>query len=115
MFHEDLNTLQAEAYDHLWNGRFRLALNAAEKVYQSRPDDSEAAICYAWALLENGSPIKAMEYANLAVELKGESIRSRIYRAYLLSRMSIFEGAIADFDLSSSRASIFIHSFFTKS
>ncbi len=100
MFHEDLNTLQAEAYDHLWNGRFRLALNAAEKVYQSRPDDSEAAICYAWALLENGSPIKAMEYANLAVELKGESIRSRIYRAYLLSRMSIFEGAIADFDLS---------------
>ncbi|MCX6167975.1 MAG: AAA family ATPase [Ignavibacteriales bacterium] len=100
MFDEELNTLQAEAYDHLWNGRFRLALNAAEKVYQSRPDDSEAAICYAWALLENGNPIKAMDYANLSVELKGDSIKARVYRSYLLYRMSIFEGAIADTDQS---------------
>ena len=100
MFDEELNTLQAEAYDHLWNGRFRLALNVAEKVYQSRPDDSEAAICYAWALLENGNPMKAMDYANLSVELKGDSIKARVYRAYLLYRMSIFEGAIADIDQS---------------
>jgi len=95
---EELNSLQSEAYDHLWNGRFRLALNCAEKVYQSRPDDSEAAICYAWALLENGNPMKAMDYANLSVELKGDSIKARVYRAYLLYRMSIFEGAIADTD-----------------
>ncbi|MFA7228570.1 MAG: CDC27 family protein, partial [Melioribacteraceae bacterium] len=100
MFDEELNTLQAEAYDHLWNGRFRLALNISEKVYQSRPDDSEAAICYAWALLENGNPIKAMDYANLSVELKGDSIKARVYRAYLLYRMSIFEGALADTDQS---------------
>lgn len=100
MIDEDLNTLQAEAYDHLWNGRFRLALSTAEKVYQSRPDDSEAAICLAWALLENGNPIKAMDFANLAVELKGDSIKARVYRAYLLYRMSIFEGAIADIDQS---------------
>lgn len=100
MFEEELNKLQTEAYDHLWNGRFRLALNAAEKVYQSRPDDSESAICLAWALLENGNPMKAMEYANLAVELKGDSIKAKVYRAYLLYRMSIFEGAIADIDQS---------------
>ncbi|MEW6701753.1 MAG: AAA family ATPase, partial [Bacteroidota bacterium] len=100
MFDEELNTLQVEAYDHLWNGRFRLALSAAEKVYQARPDDSEAAICLAWALLENGNPMKAMDYANLAVELKGDSIKARVYRAYLLYRMSIFEGAIADIDQS---------------
>ena len=100
MFDEELNTLQAEAYDHLWNGRFRLALTVSEKVYQSRPDDSEAAICYAWALLENGNPVKAMEYANLSVELKGDSIKARVYRAYLLYRMSIFEGALADTDQS---------------
>lgn len=100
MLEEELNTLQAEAYDHLWNGRFRLALSCAEKVYQSRPDDSEAAICYAWALLENGNPMKAMDYANLSVELKGDSIKARVYRAYLLYRMSIFEGAIADTDQS---------------
>ncbi len=100
MLEEELNTLQAEAYDHLWNGRFRLALNCAEKVYQFRPDDSEAAICYAWALLENGNPMKAMDYANLSVELKGDSIKARVYRSYLLYRMSIFEGAIADTDQS---------------
>ncbi len=100
MFDEDLNKLLNEAYDHLWNGRYRLALNAAEKVFQSRPDDSDAAICYAWALLENGNPAKAMEFANLAVELKGDSVKARVYRAYLLYRMSIFEGAIADLNQS---------------
>ncbi len=100
MTNEELNNLQAEAYEHLWNGRYRLALSTAEKVYQLRPDDSEAAICLAWAYLENGNPSKALEYANLAVELKGESSRTRFFRAYLLSRLSIFEGAIADIEKS---------------
>ena len=100
MYSDELNTMLADAYDHLWNGRYRLALNLAEKVFLSRPDDSESAICLAWALLENGYPTKAMEYANLAVELKGDSIKARIYRAYLLYRMSIFEGAIADIEQS---------------
>ncbi|MDH7604792.1 MAG: AAA family ATPase, partial [Melioribacter sp.] len=100
MTNEELNNLQAEAYEHLWNGRYRLALSTAEKVYQFRPDDSEAAICLAWAYLENGNPSKALEYANLAVELKGESSRTRFFRAYLLSRLSIFEGAIADIEKS---------------
>jgi len=98
LFDDELNTLQAEAYDHLWNGRFRLALTTAEKVYLARPDDSEATICFAWALLENGNPTKALDYANLAVELKNDSVKTRVYRAYLLYRMSIFEGAIADID-----------------
>lgn len=98
MTNEELNNLQAEAYEHLWNGRYRLALSTAEKVYEFRPDDSEAAICLAWAYLENGNPTKALEFANLAVELKGESSRTRFFRAYLLSRLSIFEGAIADID-----------------
>lgn len=95
---EELNTLQEEAYDHLWNGRYRMALEAAKKVYRDRPDDSESAICLAWALLENGNPVKAMEYANLAVELKGDSVKAHLYRGYLLMRMSIFEGAVSDFD-----------------
>jgi len=98
MTNEDLNILQSEAYEHLWNGRNRLALNAAEKVYEYRPFDSEAAICLAWAFLENGNPTKAMEYANLAVELKSDSPRTRVLRAYLLTRMSIYEGAIADIE-----------------
>ncbi len=98
MTNEELNSLQSEAYEHLWNGRFRLALTAAEKVYEYRPDDSEAAICLAWAFLENGHPTKAIEFANLAVELKGDSAKTRFFRAYLLTRMGIYEGAVADID-----------------
>ena len=94
----ELNNLQNEAYEHLWNGRHRMALTAAEKLYQAKPNDSESAICLAWAYLENGQPTKAMEYANLAVELKGDNARTRFFRAYILTRMSIFEGAIADIE-----------------
>jgi SpoVK/Ycf46/Vps4 family AAA+-type ATPase len=75
-----------------------MALTSAEKLYKERPDDSEAVICYAWALLENGDPIKAMDYANLAVELKGDSFQAKLYRGFLLMRMSIFEGALSDID-----------------
>ncbi|MBM4172089.1 MAG: AAA family ATPase [Ignavibacteria bacterium] len=95
---EELNNLQSEAYDHLWNGRFRLALTAAEKLFENRPNDSDSAICLAWAYLENGKPNKAMDYANLAVELKGDLAKTKFFRAYVLSRMSIFEGAIADIE-----------------
>jgi len=98
MTNDELNNLQAEAYDHLWNGRHRMALVAAEKLFESRPNDGEAAICLAWAYLENGQPTKAMEYANLAVELKGDLSKTRFFRAYILTRMSIFEGAIADIE-----------------
>ncbi|MBN1300313.1 MAG: AAA family ATPase [Melioribacteraceae bacterium] len=94
----ELNKLQSEAYDHLWNGRFRLALKSAKTLFRERPNDSEAAICLAWALLENGSPTKAMDYANLAVELQGDSIRTHLCRGYVLMRLSIFEGSIADLD-----------------
>ncbi len=100
MTNEELNNLQSEVYDHLWNGRYRLALSLAEKLYQYRPDDSEATISLAWAYLENGDPSKALEYANLAVEMKGETAHTRFFRAYLLSRLSIFEGAIADIEKS---------------
>ena len=100
MTNEELNSLQAEAYDHLWHGRHRLALNSAVKLCEFRPNDSEAVICAAWAYLENGNPLKALEFANLAVELKGDSSRTRFFRAYLLTRMSIYEGAIADIEKS---------------
>ncbi|MFA7290016.1 MAG: AAA family ATPase [Melioribacteraceae bacterium] len=95
---ENINILLQEAYEHLWNGRYRLALNNAEKVINSLPDDSDAAICYALALLENGYPAKSMEFANLALELKGDTRKARYYRAFILNRISIFEGAITDID-----------------
>ncbi|MCK9279633.1 MAG: AAA family ATPase [Melioribacteraceae bacterium] len=95
---ENINILLQEAYEHLWNGRYRLALTNAEKVINAMPDDSDAAICYALALLENGYPAKAMEFANLALELKGDTRKARYYRAFILNRMSIYEGAITDID-----------------
>lgn len=92
----ELNKLQEEAFEHLHNGRNRIALQLAKQVFSERPDDPDAAICLAWALLENGRPAEAMDYANMAVELKGDSMRAHLYRGYILSKMSIFEGAVAD-------------------
>lgn len=88
--------LLSEAYEHLWHGRFRMALSAAQKVYEARPEDYNAALCLAWALLENGEPARALELANLAVELSGNALNPRLYRGFFLSRMSIFEGALSD-------------------
>lgn len=88
--------LLSEAYDHLWHGRFRMALAAAQKVYEDRPEDYNAALCLAWALLENGEPARALELSNLAVELSGNALNPRLYRGFFLSRMSIFEGALSD-------------------
>ncbi len=94
----ELNKLQSETYDHLWNGRYRLALKSAQTLYEHRSNDSEAAICLAWALLENGQPAQSIEYANQAVELNGDSIRTHLCRGYILMRLSVFEGAISDLD-----------------
>lgn len=94
----DYNKKITETLDHLKNGRHRLALTLAEQLINEIPDDSEAAICYAWALLENGDPVKALEYANLSVEMKNYSIKAHLNRGFLLMRMNIFEGAIQDFD-----------------
>lgn len=73
-----------------------MALNLAKRLFEERPDDSDSAIIYAWALLENGHPLKAMDHINLAVDLKDDATKSHLYRGYLLSRMSIYEGALAD-------------------
>lgn len=97
---EELLKLLSEAYDHLWHGRFRMALTAAQKVYEEIPNDYNAALCFAWAMLENGSPAKAIELANIAVELSGNAINTRLYRGFFLSRMSIYEGALSDLDSS---------------
>jgi len=95
---EELDDLLKEAYEHLKQGRYRMALTAAKQVYEERQFDYNAVSCLAWALLENGYPSQALEMANLAVQIGGESVNSRLYRGFLLMRMSIFEGAISDLD-----------------
>ena len=96
MTSEELDELLAEAYEHLRQGRYRMALTAAQKVYDEKQYDFNAAICLAWALLENGFPAQALELANLAVQESGDDVNARLYRGFLLMRMSIFEGAISD-------------------
>lgn len=96
----ETNRKISDIFEHLENGRFRLALTQAEQLIKEVPDESEVAICYAWSLLENGDPVNAMEFINRAVELKNYSIKAKMYRGFLLMRMSIFEGSIKDFDIS---------------
>ncbi len=98
MTSEELDDLLKEAYDHLSQGRFRMALTAAKHVYDERQYDFNAASCLAWALLENGFASQALEMVNLAVQLSGDDVNARLYRGFLLMRMSIFEGAISDLD-----------------
>ena len=74
MIHEDLDELLAEAYEHLKNGRYRMALTAARNVYENKPDDFRAVSCFAWATLENGNPSQALELANLAVQVSHDNV-----------------------------------------
>ena len=68
MSYFDFNKLLDETYNHLWNGRNRLALSNAKKLFKNKPNNGESAIILAWALLENGYPIKALEYAGVIDE-----------------------------------------------
>jgi tetratricopeptide (TPR) repeat protein len=95
---EDYNELLAESFDHLNKGQNRIALTTAEKVYDSRPKDFRSICCYAWANLENSNPHQALELANYAVQTHPNETDARLYRGYLLMRMSIFEGALSDLD-----------------
>lgn len=96
----DFHKLLDETYDHLWNGRSRLALTNAKKLFKSNYENSEVSIILAWALLENGYPIKALEYADLSLQLNGSSTKSRMIRAQILQQLNILEGATDDFDFS---------------
>ncbi len=94
----ELDELLQEAYEHLQQGRYRMALVAAKTVYDERQYDYNAASCLAWAMLENGYPAQALELANLAVQVSENDVNSRLYRGFLLMRMGIYEGAISDLD-----------------
>jgi SpoVK/Ycf46/Vps4 family AAA+-type ATPase len=95
---DDIEELLNEAYEHLRNGRYRMALTAAKSANEIKPEDYRILNCLAWATLENGNPAQALEYANLAVQLSKDDKDARLYRGFLLMRMSIYEGAISDLD-----------------
>ncbi|MCE1187782.1 MAG: AAA family ATPase [Ignavibacteria bacterium] len=96
---EELDEKLKDAFDHLTEGRYRIALTNAQKVFEFRPNDFRVAICLAWAYLENNEPDLALEYADLAVKLGKEMPTTKLYRGFILMRMGIFDGAIADLDV----------------
>lgn len=94
---EEFNKLKKETYDHLVQGRKKLALDGAKLLYKNEPNDGKVIMLLAWAVLENGDPAKALELANSAIEIE-DSHLNRLYRGYLLSRINIFDGAIKELD-----------------
>ncbi len=98
MTSEELDELLSEAKEHLNQGRFRMALTAAKKVYEEKPNNIEASAFMAWALLENGYSAESLELANLAVQENRNDVNVYLYRGFLLMRMSIFSGAVSDLD-----------------
>ncbi len=94
---EEFNKIKRETSDHLLQGRKKLALDGAKKLYRASPNDGTVVMLLAWAVLENGDPSNAMELANTAIELE-DSPMNRLYRGYILSRMNIFDGAIKELD-----------------
>ncbi len=95
---EEYAELIDETFEHLEQGRYRMALTSAKNVYEEFPEDYKSSICLAWALMENGNSADALELANLSVSLSDNNIIARTYRGYLLTRMSLFEGALSDLD-----------------
>ncbi len=96
MTNEEFDELIEEVDSHLNNGRYKMALTAANKVYDQKPYDSNAIIYLAWANLENGNLSQAMELSNLSVQLSDDDVSAKLFRGYFLMRMSVFEGALSD-------------------
>ncbi len=94
---DEYNRIKKETFEHLFQGRKKLALDGAKALYKAEPNDGTAVMLLAWAALENGDPGNAMELANNAIELE-DSHLNRLYRGYILSRMNIFDGAIKELD-----------------
>lgn len=96
----DFHKLLNETYNHLWNGKNKLALTNARKLFNNYPNNSEAATVLAWALLESGYPIKALEYADLSLQVNGNDAKSKMIRAKILIRLNITDGASEDLTFS---------------
>ncbi len=95
---ETFDALLEEAFNHLKEGRSKLALSVAKKVYEKKPNEPEALYCLGWANLENNDPVSALEYADMAVNVNDNSPLPRLYRAFILIRSAIYENALIDID-----------------
>jgi SpoVK/Ycf46/Vps4 family AAA+-type ATPase/tetratricopeptide (TPR) repeat protein len=97
-FNEEIDDLVKETFEHLAEGRHRVALQNALKLYDLRPKDCRSAICLAWSYIETGDPAQALDYANLGVQLSRDATEARLYRGFIFQRLSMFAEAIIDLD-----------------
>jgi len=95
---QEFEELLNESFDHLREGRYRLALGTSTRLFKTSPGDYRAAIALAWAYLENGYPTEALEYADISVKLGSEYFIPHLYRGFILMRLGIYEGALTDLD-----------------
>ncbi len=98
-YKNDSIELIKDTFKHLKNGRFKMALTSAQKIYIDLPEDPIVLSFFAWANLENGNPTYALELADLAVMYSQGDLAPKLYRGYFLYRMGIYKGALKDFEI----------------
>lgn len=95
---KEINALKIEAFDHIENGRYRLAFDIAKNLYNNNYIDEEINIILARTLLENNEPAESINYAHDAVNFKDSSLITRLFRGYILQRLGIIENSLSDID-----------------
>ncbi|MEP0860816.1 MAG: AAA family ATPase [Ignavibacterium sp.] len=88
--------LTKEVIEHLKLKRYKLALITSKKLVDSFPENPKSYSLYSKALLENLNPFQALDFINYAVEISSNSPEIRLDRAYILYRLSIYDGALVD-------------------
>ncbi|MCL6494242.1 MAG: AAA family ATPase [Ignavibacterium sp.] len=88
--------IEKEVTEHLQLKRHKLALITSKKLVESFPENPNAQTLFAISLLENLNPFLALDTINYAVELSSNSPEIRLERAFILYRLSIYDGALID-------------------
>ncbi len=89
----------SEALQSLQKNDFKTADKLFEKLNYNFPENEEILIYYACAILGNGDPVKAYEFANTAVELRPDLIYLRKLRGQIFIKLGLNEAAAKDLDL----------------
>lgn len=92
------NELIKEIIEHLKLKRNKLALITSKKLVDLFSENPKSYSLYAESLLENLNPFQALDIINYAVEISANSPEIRLDRAFILYRLSIFDGALADIE-----------------
>ncbi len=93
-FSESIQKLQTE----IKKGKYKNALDISESLIRLGFIDSTLCILHSIALIGTNSPEKALDYANLAVDLDKNSVEAYLNRSEILAKINIFPGSLMDVD-----------------